>query len=203
MKYRAVNNRCAVIIDHLKLPIDREMALSILKNKGFVLIEVDIIELARQCIDRSKYQRGARLCEAPNIVDCSSFIKWLYSQIGIWLPRRSIQQKELGEEISLKDLIAGDVIFTSGYINYYQDNPKKGIGHVGIATGNNTVIHAANKRVGITEVSVSEFINKNKFRGIKRYIPKDSQITILKTPPDREIETSDDIRWVILQTLNK
>ncbi|KKQ94039.1 MAG: hypothetical protein UT20_C0041G0007, partial [Candidatus Levybacteria bacterium GW2011_GWA1_39_11] len=143
MEYRAVGNRCAVILDSLHLPISHEETLIILNHKGFVLVEVDIIALARQCIGISQYRRGARPSEAPLVVDCSSFIKWLYAQRGIWLPRRSIQQRELGEVVNLDELVAGDVVFISGRIDYYHDDPANGVGHVGIATGYGTVVHAA------------------------------------------------------------
>src|SRR3989338_8780587 len=103
MEYRAVGNRCAVILNSLRLPHSREETLAILNHKGFTVVEVDIIALARQCIGTSRYRRGARPSEAPAVVDCSSFIKWLYAQRGIWLPRRSIQQRELGEAVNLDE----------------------------------------------------------------------------------------------------
>ena len=134
MEYRAVGNRCAVDIDSLKLPISRGEILEILVAKKFQVLEVNIVDLARQCIAESQYRRGARLFEAPSIFDCSSFIKWLYSQRGIWLPRRSIQQRELGESFEFDQIIAGDAVFVSGWIDYYLDDPADGVGHVGIAT---------------------------------------------------------------------
>jgi hypothetical protein len=86
MEYRAVQNRCAVHLPSLKLPVTDVEALTILENNGFKVLEVDLIALARQCIKASTYHRGAKPSEAPAVVDCSSFIKWLYGQHGIWLP---------------------------------------------------------------------------------------------------------------------
>jgi cell wall-associated NlpC family hydrolase len=134
------------------------------------------------------------------VFDCSSFIKWLYAQRGIWLPRRSVQQRELGEVVSLEELTTGDVIFVSGYINYYINNPADGVGHVGIYTGDKTIIHAANKKSGIVESPMNEFIG-SKFRGIKRYIPKDAEVITFQTPEMREVESADDLKWIILQSL--
>lgn len=201
MEYRAVKNRCAVNLDSLKLPILDAEALMILIRRGFRVVGINIIALARQCIVTSKYRRGAMLSEAPAIVDCSSFMKWLYAERGIWLPRRTIQQRELGEVVSLEDLTVGDLVFVSGHINYYYNDPADGVGHVGIATGDGTVIHAANKKVNVVEGPVDEFVGKNKFRGARRYIPKDRTVITLETPSGREIETADDIRWLILQAL--
>lgn len=203
MEYRAVENRCAVILDSLRLPISREDTLTTLSRKGFVLVEVDIIGLARQCVSTSQYRRGAGSSEAPAIVDCSSFIKWLYAQRGIWLPRRSIQQRELGEAVDLDKIVAGDVVFVSGWIDYYHDDPTNGVGHVGIATGVGTVVHAANRKVNVAETPLDKFVGKTKFRGARRYIPKDVEVLTLKTPAEREVEIADDIRWIVLQSLPK
>ncbi|MBI2483001.1 C40 family peptidase [Candidatus Uhrbacteria bacterium] len=201
MEYRAAGSRCAVILDALHLPISRETALAILTGNGFVLVEVDIVALARQCTRTSQYRRGARLSEAPANVDCSSFVKWLYAQRGIWLPRRSIQQLALGQQISPNELVAGDVVFVSGWIDYYHDDPAHGVGHVGIATGNETIVHAAGSTVGVVETPLDQFIGKTKFRGARRYIPIDVEVLTLETPPQREVEISDDIRWIVLQSL--
>src|SRR3989344_8277740 len=203
MEYRAVGNRCAVILDSLQLPISREETLIMLSQKGFTLIEVDIIALARQCIGTSRYRRGANPSEAPAIVDCSSFMKWLYAMRGIWLPRRSIQQRELGEAVNLDELVAGDVVFVSGRIDYYHDDPAKGVGHVGIATGDGTVIHAADRKANVVETPLDKFVGKTKFRGARRYLPKGIEVLTFKTPTEREVEIADDIRWIVLQSLPK
>ena len=201
MEYRAVGSRCAVILDSLHLPISREEALAILNHKGFVLVEVDIIALARQCIGTSQYRRGARPSEAPTVVDCSSFIKWLYAQRGIWLPRRSIQQRELGEVVNLDELVTGDVVFISGRIDYYHDDPANGVGHVGIATGYGTVVHAADRKVNVVESPLDKFVGETKFRGARRYIPQNVEVLTFETPLNREVEVADDIKWIILQQL--
>jgi peptidoglycan endopeptidase LytE len=203
MQYRAVSNRCAVHLPLLNLPISDTKALEILESKGFKVLEVDLIVLARQCIKMSTYHRGAKPLEAPTVVDCSSFIKWLYGQRGIWLPRRSIQQRELGIPVTINEINAGDVIFVSGWIDYYHTDPKDGVGHVGIATGEGTVIHAANKKDHVIETSLESFVDKNKFRGVRRYVPKNQTALTLEIPPNRDVEIADDLRWIVLQSLPK
>lgn len=202
MIYRAVGNRCAVDINSLGLPISREETLNLLVSKGLRVVEVDLIALARQYIGVSQFRRGARPSEAPAVVDCSSFVKWLYGQRGIWLPRRSVQQRELGEVIQLDEIAAGDLVFTSGRIDYYFDNPSDGVGHVGTATGDNTVIHAGGRETGVVENLLwGEFADESDFRGARRYIPKNREILTLETPAGREVEIADDIRWIVLQSL--
>lgn len=202
MMYRATGNRCAVCFEDLHLPISPEKCLVLLQKKGFATIDVDLVSLARACIGQAEYRRGARLSNAPNVFDCSSFTKWLYGQMGIWLPRRSIQQREFGVVVPKEELCAGDLVFVSGWIDYYLCDSADGVGHMGIVTENRTVIHAANKKVNLIESSFENFIGENNFRGIRRILPRNQKIYTLITPPEREIEWSDDIRWVILQNLS-
>ncbi len=198
-----MGDRCGVNFKTLGLPVSQDEALAVLIAKGFSVIDVDLMALARGCIGYSQHRRGARLHEAPHIVDCSSLIKWLYGKRGIWLPRRSIQQRQYGRVIQLEKLVSGDVVFVSGAIDYFLDDPCNGVGHVGIATGNGTVIHAANRDVGIVESSLESFVGKTKLRGARRYIPFNAEVVTFQTPTGREIETEDDFRWVILQSLGK
>ncbi len=206
MEYRAVGNRCAVILDVLNLPISHEEALNIIKyDAGFFVVDIDLVMLARRCIGISQYRRGALYSDAPRVVDCSSFVKWLYGQRGVWLPRRTIQQCKYGEAINVNEIIAGDVVFTSGWIDWYDVDPVNGIGHAGIATGEGTIVHALSKEAGVVEEPLESFLGntKRQLRGVRRYISKDVQVLTLEAASGIEVETSDDIRWLILQWLPK
>jgi len=116
------------------------------------------------------------------------------------LPRRSIQQRALGESVEYADILAEDLVFVSGFIDYYHNDPADGVGHVGIATGDGTVVHAANRKVGVVETPLSEFV-ECKFRGIRRYVPSGCSVLTLETPVSREVETSGDVRWIVMQSL--
>ena len=201
MIYRSVGNRCAVDLKDFDLPISQEKAFEILVKKGFRQIEIDILAIAKSCIGNSLYRRGSRLSEAPNFFDCSSFIKYLYGQKGIWIPRRSIQQSEFGQSVDLEKVTAGDIICVSGFIDYFRTDPTLGVGHVGIVTENASVIHAKNKDAGIVETPLEKFFSKENFRGVRRIIPGGHQICTFVTPGEREVESSDDIGWIIRQNL--
>lgn len=200
MEYRAVGNRCAVDLGTFSFSAAKSEVLALLLNKGFEIVPVDLIGLARRCMHTSTYRRSARLSEAPEVVDCSSFMKWLYGQRGIWLPRRSIQQREMGDTVARTDIQAGDLVFSSGRIDYYLTDPEDGVGHVGIATDENTVIHAANRTLGIIESPLAHFTDNGTFRGARRLIPRDREVLTLLAPSVRDVETSDDIRWILLQS---
>jgi hypothetical protein len=99
-----------------------------------------------------------------------------------------------------QDIKAGDVIFASGAIDYYMNDPSDGVGHVGIATDNCSVIHAANSKVNIIESDISDFMG-SKFRGARRYGICDKDVLTLQVPRSRDVEIDDDLRWIILQSL--
>ncbi len=202
MEYRATGTRCAVDLTELNLPITDLEAMIILERKGFRTVEVDLSVTAQSCVGVSVYRRGAKSTEAPGIVDCSSLVRWIYRQRGIWLPRRSIQQREYGTPVPPDQVSAGDLVFTSGYMNYWINDPTDGVGHVGIVTNTGSVIHAANKRTGVIESSFDDFIEQGSaFRGARRLIPQGRTVQTLQVPPTREVDTSDDLRWIILQSL--
>lgn len=205
-EYRAVENRCAAAIGQIAPPTNIANAMTILLNIGFSVItstiQTYIVELACKCVGRSKYKRAALPSLAPEIVDCSSFVKWLYGQCGIWLPRRSIQQHDYGVHVGIPDIKAGDLVFATGYRNYHNASlPDIRIGHVGLYVGDDRVIHAASSKRGIVEDPFSVFDRPDKFRGAARFIPYDKEVVALRTPRAREIETSDDLRWIIRQNL--
>ncbi|OGE80163.1 MAG: hypothetical protein A2660_02430 [Candidatus Doudnabacteria bacterium RIFCSPHIGHO2_01_FULL_45_18] len=153
--YMAVGNKCAVDLEELCLPISTKAALEILWQKGFRVAAVDVVKLARGCVSSSRYRRGANYFEAPFTVDCSTLTKWVYAKTGIWLPRHSIDQREMGKRVS--DVRAGDLIFANGAKPYWFTDPTDGVGHVGICTGQGTVIHAASKDRGVVEDSIEDF----------------------------------------------
>lgn len=197
MEYRAVGNRIALVMSELRLPIADEKILQTLLNKGFTVLDVDIIALARSCVGVSTYKRGARVSEAPAVVDCSGFVRWLFAERGIWLPRRSIQQREAGEIISLGEAVAGDLVFTSGSKDYYLEDKTDGVGHVGFVTDVNTVIHASNQKRGVVEDPLERFVGRDRFRGARRYLHVQDTVLTLEIPPHRLVETTDDLRWIV------
>ena len=99
-------------------------------------------------------------------------------------------------------VVENTVIFVSGHIDYYLDDPADGVGHVGIYTGEETVIHAATSIINIVENPIAEFIGNNRFRGARRYVPKDREVITFELPKGREVESADDIKWIVLQSLS-
>lgn len=88
--------------------------------------------------------------DTQNTFDCSSFIQFIFHNFGKELPRSTILQAAAkGMEIaSLAVAQPGDVLFFEGERGHYRHDLFPGrkiyIGHVGIYTGENNMIHATN-----------------------------------------------------------
>jgi cell wall-associated NlpC family hydrolase len=140
------------------------------------------------------------MSRAPNELDCSSLTKWAYAQKGVWLPRLSVQQCQIGEQVDERQMRAGDLVFTEGLrSNFIVPETRMTVGHVGITTSEDTVLHAAYKERTVTETPYKLFAKKG-LRTIRRIIPEHSTYTVI-VPQGYEIETSDDLRWLILRKL--
>ncbi|MEJ5928898.1 NlpC/P60 family protein [Corynebacterium sp. H128] len=95
-----------------------------------------IVDAARSKIG-SPYVYGAA---GPSAFDCSGLTSWAYSQVGKSIPRTSYAQAAEGTPVSRDQLQAGDIVA------FYD-----GASHVGIYSGNGTVIHALNEGTPLSE----------------------------------------------------
>ncbi|WP_412101123.1 C40 family peptidase [Corynebacterium aurimucosum] len=98
-----------------------------------------VLAAARSAIG-SPYVYGAN---GPSAFDCSGLTSWAYQQAGVSIPRTSQAQASAGTPVSLDALQPGDVIV------YYS-----GASHVGIYTGNGTIIDALNSGTPVGERSL-------------------------------------------------
>jgi len=107
-----------------------------------------LINLAKKLVG-VPYKYGAKITEAPEVFDCSGLIKYLYQQIGIDIPRSTIEQAEFaGREIkNIRGIQPGDLIFFKSSRGHYNSTFPKGVGHAVMYLGDNEVIHAKSKRV--------------------------------------------------------
>ncbi len=113
-----------------------------------------ILNIARSLIG-TPYKYAVPQEEIPKFLDCSSFTRYIFKQIGVDLPRSTILQATVGKEILSDDLQAGDLIFYRGDKGHYDDELFNGrkiyIGHVAMYTEENKAIHASFKNGVIEE----------------------------------------------------
>jgi NlpC/P60 family len=123
----------------------------------------DIIRTARQYIG-VRYRLGGT---TPQAFDCSGFIRYVFAQHGITLPRTAKQQAALGVAPFPGDLKPGDLLFFYG---------GRGAQHIAMYVGGDTIIHASSsaRRVRLDVLSRSAK-RKNWFRqrliAVRRVLP--------------------------------
>jgi len=79
----------------------------------------------------------------PNGFDCSGFVRYVYQQHGVPMPRAVREQFQVGKTVERNRLEAGDLVFFS--------TVAPGASHVGIMIGGDQFIHAPSER-GVVRV---------------------------------------------------
>jgi cell wall-associated NlpC family hydrolase len=98
----------------------------------------NVAELAVQYVG-SPYRWGGA---SPAGFDCTGFVQWVFSQVGVWMPRSEAAQLATGRRISVDELEPGDVLV---FANTY----RAGLSHVGIYLGEGEFVHAVDERHGV------------------------------------------------------
>ena len=76
----------------------------------------------------------------PRAFDCSGFVRWIFAQHGVRMPRTAKEQAGVGDAPPPGDLQPGDLLFFFG---------GRGAQHIAVYVGGDTIIHASStgKRV--------------------------------------------------------
>ena len=116
-----------------------------------------LVELAKSKLG-CKYVWGAT---GPNQFDCSGLTSWCHKQVGINIPRTSLEQSKSGKAVSKSNLQPGDLIFWK--------TTSAEVGHVGMYVGNNQFIHAPNKSKPVKYDSLDNSYYKSRYVRARRY----------------------------------
>lgn len=101
-------------------------------------------------------------------LDCSFFVKKVYSMVGIDLPRSAREQFTQGVNIDKNELKPGDLVFFRTYAKF----PS----HVGIYLGDNLFIHASSKSKKVTIDSLEAPYYLKRYIGAKRILNIDRDL---------------------------
>lgn len=107
----------------------------------------------------SPYIMGAN---GPYGFDCSGFVQYVYSKLGIFISRSSSTQLYDGVAVSYSDILPGDII-NWGYSNGVST-------HSALYVGNGKMIHAANPSMGviISDVGYWLSVSGTQIIGVRR-----------------------------------
>ena len=113
-------------------------------------------------------------------IDCSAFVKKVFSSLSLPLPRTAREQYALGKDVPPGELQKGDLLFFHTYAGF----PS----HVGIYIGNDLMIHASSEggRVMISRMNTPYFLSR--FIGARR-IPSDGGGFLWELAGGEELKT--------------
>ena len=113
-------------------------------------------------------------------IDCSAFVKKVFSSLSLPLPRTAREQYALGKDVPPGELQKGDLLFYHTYAGF----PS----HVGIYIGNDLMIHASSEggRVMISRMNTPYFLSR--FIGARR-IPSDGGGFLWELAGGEELKT--------------
>lgn len=116
----------------------------------------ELLQKARTALG-TPYVRGGT---SRNGFDCSGFVQWSYSSVGIQLPRTAREQSQVGTPIRrMDDMQAGDIVAFR--------HPKRGY-HTGIYVGDGKFIHSPRKRNVVRINSLDDPYFSKTFMGARR-----------------------------------
>lgn len=99
---------------------------------------------------------------SPGGFDCSGFIYYLYSKVGVNLPRMADGQFTVGHPVRRNELQPGDLVFFSTY--------EPGPSHCGVYIGNNQFIHASSGADEVTITPLSKAYYVERYIGARRVL---------------------------------
>ena len=96
----------------------------------------------------------------PNGFDCSGFVRYVYQQHGMAVPREVREQFRIGKTVDRGRLKPGDLVFFS--------TVAPGASHVGIVIGGDQFIHAPSERGVVRVENLSSQYWSTRYIGAKR-----------------------------------
>lgn len=95
----------------------------------------------------------------PERFDCSGLAAYVYRQLGIALPRVSMEQAGVGIHVDRSELKPGDLVFFS---------VRSAFDHVGIFLGNNRFVHAPRRQEPVRVDNLDDAWWNRAYRGARR-----------------------------------
>lgn len=100
----------------------------------------------------------------PDGFDCSGFVRFVFGEVGIELPRSVAGQADAGSPVERDDIREGDLLFFA--------IDGRTVSHVGIALGSGTFVHAPSSGGRVREESLDLAYWRTRFAGARRLAPR-------------------------------
>jgi hypothetical protein len=83
-------------------------------------------------------------------MDCSGFTQYVMGEVGVHIPRTVKEQAKVGEKVSARHLMPGDLVF------FDANRGRDGLDHVGIYMGNEWFAHSSSP-VGVVQQRLDDY----------------------------------------------
>jgi len=99
--------------------------------------------------------------------DCSGLVSFVFKEIaGMDLPRRAIEQRAEGKNVSRAKLQPGDLVF------FATTRSRARVSHVGIYIGDGKFVHAPRRGSNVKVSSMGEAYWSKRYKGARAYIDR-------------------------------
>lgn len=152
---------------------------------GMRTIEVRAPVRGEDVVRTAKRYLGVRYVlggTTPRAFDCSGFVRWIFAQHGVRMPRTAKEQAAVGDAPVPGDLQPGDLLFFFG---------GRGAQHIAVYVGGDTVIHASSSgkrvrldRFGGTRARPTWF--GRRLIAVRRVLPAEGVIELPVSASDAE-----------------
>ncbi|GEM_PF-4118304 len=139
-----------------------------------------VVDKARSVACRAPlgmYDKDARVEDAPERFSATSLVVWCFLIVGIELKDDLLALYAAGERIMGSEIFGADLLFRTGRRDVAPPGTARhGVGHVGICTGEGTVVHASPFVGCVHEDTLDAFLDaeNGKYRGVRRLVARSS-----------------------------
>jgi len=128
-KVAEITRRIQQIREQQMASSGQSSALSSRGNSSMVYSDDSIVSYALQFLNTPYVWGGT----SPSGFDCSGYVQYVYANFGIYLPRTTYSQVNVGTTVSRSELQPGDLVFFGSATSPH---------HVGIYIGDGMYVHA-------------------------------------------------------------
>jgi cell wall-associated NlpC family hydrolase len=108
-----------------------------------------------------RYKFGGQTPEKG--LDCSGLVKYVFEQVtGVAMPRSARDQAKVGEKVERDELQPGDLVFFN--------TRRAAYSHVGIYLGDNSFVHAPQKKSSVKVANMDGQYWRKRFDGARRLL---------------------------------
>lgn len=184
----------------LGIPLSKDSIEDILKRRGYEYLYIEnprkiFVETALT-LAGTKYTLGASvLRDAPREFDCSGLVAYCATQVGITVPRISVDQYFFSTSIPEDEVMPGDLLFAltpgGGMHTHSKEwmpglQIPEGVDHVAIMLSKTDVFHTSRHNPeGARKETLEEFMKIRTLRGYKRIPSIDEPRFVVTIPPER------------------